>query len=586
MEMKENYLASKKTIGLGNIEIAEFVKNHSIYVDKTKAIFDLFHEDFNRFYITRPRRFGKTLLISAMQNILLGRRELFQDCYISSPSARYDWKSSHVIRLDLSSYGMDADKLELGLLEDLNEMGASFGVELKRYSSGQAIIKLIKTLHESYRDIPLPINGEVRNADIPQVAILVDEYDYPLFNLRDTVNQERTRQVLHDFFTAIKSVFDKVRFIFMTGVTKFSGLTISSGMNSLEDITFNPKYSSICGFTETEIDVNFGSYIGSISTSRSRDGNTGSLSSYEDIFAQIMDWYDGYSWDGRKFVINPVSLLNFLRSGQFKRYWYETGGPDFLEQAHLKDDDYFKLFRGNIAFKSEMMSTQVNTMSPLSILLQTGYLTIDRTSDMGDGSDDKVYLLTIPNREVRRSYADDYLIPKLFPLASDADKSGIVKRYIDFANAFRACDAEKTSELMSYIYADIAHQTTEHTESFYASHLVPALYYINGVTISQDSSGGGDADCVVLTLEGKIFVIEVKYQTYGNGKVRPVPADANDKKLKRLLDNGVRLAFRQIFRRGYALRFRGRGKEVIAVAVSVAGRIGVKIEFKTIERKP
>jgi hypothetical protein len=485
--------------------------------------------------------------------------------------------------LDLSSYGIDAETFELDLLSDLNDRADSFGFELKRHSSGPAIVKLIQTLYDSHEDIPLPLKGKNRKPDIPQVAVLVDEYDFPLFNLRNKKNFDRIREILHGFFAALKTVFDKIRLLFMTGINNFSGITISSGMNSIRDITFNPKYSAICGFTETEIETNFGPLIQSASAGRTRTGFMEPEEAYESLFGRIMEWYDGYSWDGNKTVLNPESLLNFLATNEFTRYWYNTGGPDFLEQANLKDEDYFKLFSGDTDFRREMISTETNIMSPPSILLRTGYLTIDRISALNDGSDDRIFLLKILNKEVRRSYADDYLIPRLFPSTSIDGKSGIIRRYIDFAVAFHVCDSERSSSIMSYIYADIAHQTTEHSESFYASHLVPALYYIDGVTTPQDSSGGGDADCVVQTRDGKIFVIEVKYHKYGDPKKRSSPANADDKKIRKLLDNGVRLAFNQIFDQGYALRILGRGQEVIAVAVSVVGRIRVKIEFKKVK---
>ncbi|MDR1040328.1 MAG: AAA family ATPase [Deltaproteobacteria bacterium] len=631
------------SLGIGESVFQNFIYDNYVYVDKTRLILSLLTQKPRRFFLTRPRRFGKSLLVSTIEDILHGKKELFKNTYISSPEAKYDWPRCHVIRLDMSSFGNNWQKFDDTLTNGIRDIAEMHGVHLKEIESGPAIIQLINTLFRSFQDIPLVINDRITTIlpEVPTVAVLIDEYDFPLAtNYKNTEMLSTIRDQLYQFYAQLKSVLGKVGFLFITGITKFKMLTSSSGMNAVKDISFRPAYATICGFTREEIEKNFKDYLVSAHKELMDQNELSRLSKPSNALDMIMEWYDGYTWDGETSVLNPESVLNFFDINYFGRYWYDTGGPNFLEQLQLRDKDFFKTFAKNVSYKGTINLADIGNLTPLSSLLQTGYLTIRKPTDPDRRHLKNTFDLVIPNKEVRMSYAEDYLIGRLYP---DFDRNSVageklIERYKDFCRALNDLQPREAEKQLSSIFASLPHvhhpkNNIADREFFYKSHMLPALYYADAIVTAEKREAGGDPDFVLEMRQGNVLVMEVKYgklansddsenrrapsshqgsadafpaggqgrdsaEAYSGAAIRrgsrartslPIKMELRAKKAEKaekakmietLLDDGIRRAFRQIHEKQYARGYLGGKNAVYAVAVSIAGRFHVKIEFE------
>jgi hypothetical protein len=633
----------EESLAIGESDFETLIDAGSVYVDKTRIIHYLLTRKYRRFFLTRPRRFGKSLLLSTIEDIFHGKEELFNDMFISGSEAKYDWPKCHVIRLDMSSFGNNPQKFDANLTGMLQKIADKHGVRLTLDGSGPALVELILSLYSSFRNTPLVINADVTDIlpDTRKIAILIDEYDFPLItNYKNIEMFQSIKDQLYQFYAQLKSVLKYIGFLFITGITKFRVLTSSSGLNSVRDISYDRQYATICGFTREEIRKHFNAFLISAHEDLMSQRILGRLSKPTNALDMIMEWYDGYTWDGVTSMLNPESVLNFFLNNDFGRYWYDTGGPNFLEQLQLKDDTFFELFAKNVSYKGTISLADIGTLTPLASLLQTGYLTIRKPLGHEDGQKKNIYDLVIPNKEVRMSYAEDYLIGRLYPdIASDSEaRKSLIDRYKGFCKALGAIQSEKAAEQLSSIYATFPHvfhpdKSIVDREFFYKSHMLPALYYADAIVTAEKREAGGDPDFILEMRCGDIFVMEVKYSkppdspdsgTVGTttavvGAVADIQANdsagtlslkgqaldsalppsgaspsldsagasslrrENDPKImdiEKLLDGGIRRAFKQIRDRQYARKYLGGDNAVYAVAVSVAGRFHVKIEFE------
>ncbi|MDR1039081.1 MAG: AAA family ATPase, partial [Deltaproteobacteria bacterium] len=387
----------------GHTNFSKLIRHGDIYIDKTGIIQTLLTDKFDTVLLNRPRRFGKSLLISTIEHILKGDKEKFNTLDIGSDDSGYDWKSSHVIRLDMSNYGIDAKTLDQNLSVRLGKIAKQSGVVLGSTGSGAILGELIEELYDNYKSIPLKRADDIVSAEIPDVAVLIDEYDFPLvMNLNDPKALNEMRKFFAVFYASLKGASEMTRFVFITGITRFEEFTSFSGMNRFGDISFDPKYSEICGFTKNEIKNNFNDDLNKAYELLKTDKSLGCPNSPEEILSLLLDWYDGYSWDGKNRVLNPVSVLYFFDSFGFGRYWYDTGAPSFLQELQIKDENYFNNFSNSSDFRVSISYPQTKKISPASTLLATGYLTVDKAEGGTPKSHvDKTYHLAIPNMEVR-----------------------------------------------------------------------------------------------------------------------------------------------------------------------------------------
>ena len=372
MNVLGGFMTSLKKLPLGLQDFAEIIESGCLYIDKTAYIHRLVTTSKLNF-LSRPRRFGKSVLLSTFEALFRGRRELFQGLYIAE---RWDWTPFPVIRLDM--LGIESHNVAV-LAENLNE-------RLDEQALIHGVVLTKKRAPNRFRELILAL------AQRGQVVVLIDEYDKPI--LDHIVNSKRVKankQFLATFYAVLKSVETKLRFLFLTGVSKFTQVSLFSELNNLMDLTLHSGYAGIAGYTEDEVNRDLSPYL-----AQPIDGLDG-----DRLRDKIRTWYNGYSWDGKTRVYNPVSLLNLLEQRRFGSFWFSTGTPKFLLElirvGNLKVPDLDRIEIEEFS----MQGFDPEKIDPISLLFQTGYLTIQGIDkdDMGD-----TYFLGYPNLEVKRAF--------------------------------------------------------------------------------------------------------------------------------------------------------------------------------------
>ncbi|KZX10283.1 ATP-binding protein [Methanobrevibacter curvatus] len=372
-------MIEKDELSLGIATLNDIIENNKIYVDKTEIIEKFIGLKRKYYFLSRPRRFGKSLLVNTLKELFEANKELFKGLYIYD---KWDWTISYpVIHLDLSKLkSNNKETLEISLNFYLDRIAKNFNITLQGSYSNDKFTELIEEVSKSF--------GK-------NVVVLIDEYDKPIINnISDKKLSEDIRDGLKDFYAALKGADSKLEFVFITGVTKFTKVSIFSDLNNLVDLTMDPICSKICGYTHTELEKNFKNNI--INSGKNYNLLENQLIDY------IKDWYDGYSWDGENFLYNPFSILSFFHYNTFNTYWFETGTPSFLMDIIKLDNNVNLLFNNNLTLSGTYPSFDINNFDLKTILLQSGYLTIkDKKLSPGELP---IYNLDFPNKEVKESF--------------------------------------------------------------------------------------------------------------------------------------------------------------------------------------
>jgi hypothetical protein len=368
---------AEKKLPIGIQDFTEIISGDYVYVDKTEYYHRLITEG-KYYFLSRPRRFGKSLLISTLKAIFEGKRDLLEGLWIHDkmdPIA-IGWEPRPVIMLDFTRISKIAVRLEDGIALALNQIAETYGLSLTSETNAGRLQELIGLM------------GNER-----KVAILVDEYDKPLIdNIDNPALVEVNRQVLKDMYSVIKGNDRNIAFFMLTGVTKFSQVSIFSDLNNLRDITLSPSFSQMLGYTQAEIQQYFPVHLGKLIAAWS--------DTYPDVMAEMKAWYNGYSWDGTNDVYNPFSILNLFVNNEFGEYWFATGTPTFLMKL-IKTRAYNVMDLQNkeismYAFnKFDLERIEIN-----SLLFQTGYLTIKEKNSL-----EQYVTLDFPNREVANAFS-------------------------------------------------------------------------------------------------------------------------------------------------------------------------------------
>lgn len=367
----------KLPIGIQDFE--KIITNGYTYVDKTKLIYQLIarHEPY---FLSRPRRFGKSLLVSTIHALFSGKRELFKDLWIEDSA--WDWAIYPIIRLDMSTINnKTTEMLELDLIRALNEIAVEYDITLSGVSAANYLENLIKQLSISQK-----------------VVVLIDEYDKPLIdNIENLEIAQKNRNLLRDFYTILKAQDENLRFVFLTGVTKFSTVSVFSGLNNLNDLTMSNDYSTLLGYTKNELDFYFKEDIGEVAAFNKL--------TVEDCYDRIKEWYNGYKFSKYgESLYNPFSTLKLLDSKDFAAHWFETGTPLFLIKLIQKGElDLIDLEQYEVS-ASEFNSFDLEVLPTLPLLYQTGYLTIKAYDPIID-----TFKLDYPNREVAQAFSASIL---------------------------------------------------------------------------------------------------------------------------------------------------------------------------------
>ncbi|MDR0912035.1 MAG: AAA family ATPase, partial [Methanobrevibacter sp.] len=342
-----------KKLPFGVSTFSEMIEDDYIYVDKTKILYNL-TESGKKYFLSRPRRFGKSLLISTLKELFEGNKKLFKGLYIYD---KWDWSQNYpVLNMDMSGRVVRSpERFEASLNTLIDTIAKKEDIELLGNEVKDKFGQLIENISEKH--------GK-------KVVVLVDEYDFPIIdNMSNLDIAEANRETLSDFYQVLKTYDEYIRFIFLTGVSKFVKTSVFSKLNHLDDISIDSRYSSICGYREEDLKEHFSYYIKNLSESQKI--------TYDDAIKRIKKCYDGYSWDGKHFLYNPSSIISTLSKNKFANYWFNTGTPTFLMDLIKRDAIDLGVFMSSeLYFKDEFPTWDLNNINFTTALLQTGYLTI------------------------------------------------------------------------------------------------------------------------------------------------------------------------------------------------------------------
>jgi len=520
-----------KKLPLGIQSFRKIVEEDLLYVDKTRYVYDLIN-GASYYFLSRPRRFGKSLLLDTIGEAMSGDKELFKGLWIYDSG--YAFEKHPVLRLDMSGIANGTPEiLKDSLSFALKIRAADEGFEIAGNAPSDMFQYLIRALHKKYNQA---------------VVVLIDEYDKPLLDHIDDIElAEANRKVLRGFYGILKSMDPYLKLAFITGVSKFTKTSIFSELNNLLDISLTKKYSNICGIALEDLDKYFSGHIGHLSSS-------GDFVDYSSLRDEILTWYDGYSWDGSTRVINPFSLLSFFEQERFSSYWYASGTPKFLIDLIKKDPESYTNLKGMLMTELMLDSAELDNLEAEPLLFQTGYLTVKEVLP-GPGATE--YLLDLPNFEVKEAF-------NLHIISAFTGKSQVrVKQtQAEINKALRSGDLQKFSEIFKRLFASIPYQLHMKSEAFYHSIFYAVMSALDFDIDAEVSVSGGRIDAV-LELDDKVYIFEFKYSGCEPG------ASAEEK--QKIFEKALKKGMDQIKGRGYAKKFSGSGKTVYQAAFAFLG---------------
>ena len=463
---------TRRRLPIGMQTFREVREQDCYYVDKTGYARRLLDEG-KHYFLSRPRRFGKSLFLDTLKELFEGNEPLFEGLAVRDD---WDWSVRHpVLRLDFGSgHYRGPDGLRLELAARLEELEEEAGIDGRPDAPAAARLHyLIKALH--------------RRSGQP-VAVLVDEYDKPILDALDLPDiAQANRDFLRGLYATVKVADADIRFTFITGVTKFSKVSLFSGLNNLKDITLDPRYSAVCGYTDADLDDVFAAELPGLDRER------------------IREWYNGYSWLGAEKVYNPYDILLLFDERRFASHWFETGTPAFLVRTLLKRRVRTTALEDMVG-SSDLLSTfDVDYMATEALLFQTGYLTITGEEDLGGKI---LYRLGYPNREVRQSL-NERLLRALSP---DPSRQG--ERDIRLYGLLQANDFAGIRTFFESFFAGIPYEW--HTkndianyEGYYAS-VFYSHFAALGLDVAVEDSGGSGRLDMAVRFNGHVYLFEFK----------------------------------------------------------------------------
>ena len=463
-------MTARKRLPIGIQTFREIREENYYYVDKTGLIQQLI-ESGKHYFLSRPRRFGKSLLLDTIKELFEGNQPLFQGLAIHDP---WDWSVKYpVLRISFGSGNFrQADYLAQNLMAQFDRFEQQF-----QFHSGYT------TCPERFQALILHAYQQTGKP----VVVLIDEYDKPILDALEYPEVAKAnRDFLRGFYATIKDFDAYIRFSLLTGVSKFSKVSLFSGLNNLEDITLIPRYSSLCGYTDEDIDSVFAAELLGLD----RD--------------EIRSWYNGYNWLGTG-VYNPFDILQLFKNHLFRNYWFETGTPTFLID-HLMKRQVPSIQLDNRLSSSDMLSSfDVGDITTEALLFQTGYLTIKQEENLGG---QYFYTLGYPNREVYQSLNESLLSMLV------RDKSQQVVHSSQLYRLLSQNQIEGLKPLFHSFFASIPHQwyhnnTIQHYEGYYAS-VFYSYFAALGLNITlEDTSNLGRID-MTLKFNQRVYIFEFK----------------------------------------------------------------------------
>ena len=475
-----------QNLPIGISGFPELRKKNCVYVDKTKHVYSLLTTNC-RTFLARPRRFGKSLLVTTLEAALQGKKELFNGLWIANSD--YSWEPKGVIRLDFSQLSIEnKETFKESLFFMLKVIADRNGIELPNDLNVNSALLLIIT------DLCKDRNGE---KGFESVAILIDEYDSPILHtLHNPELAKEIREIMKSFSCVIKGQEVLVQFVFVTGVSAFSKSGLSSGLNNLDNLTMNEDFFDICGYTDAEVDLNFKEHIQRWSDLRKIP--------FEEIRQQLKAWYNGYSFKADTSTIySPFSLTCALHIKELQNFWFESATPQVLLDELRKDaraNEYKLLELDQLRGTGDLLQTfEIESLPLPALLFQMGYLTIDSYNSLS-----RNYQLKYPNLEVRASFLRHIVAlvthkttARINPLIGDIYRILVEEKPIEL------------SSVLTTIISGIPYSLHIEEEKFYHA-LLQTLFFAAGVeTQSERSTSIGRMD-IFLELPNIIYIVELK----------------------------------------------------------------------------
>ncbi len=521
----------KYPIGIQSFD--RIIEDGYVYIDKTDMVYSLVHEG-SIYFMSRPRRFGKSLLVSTLKNYFLGRKELFKGLKIDS--LEKEWKVYPVFHIDFNG----SNFTKQGILE--NRIASYVSDWEKQYSLdagdietdlGNRFMKVLKAAHEQ--------SGR-------RAVVLIDEYDKPILDVLDVDKhlEEEHRNILKAFYSVFKGADEHLQFVFLTGVTKFSQVSVFSGFNQPKDISMHNKYEALCGITQEELDATFREPVESMAEAYH--------CSYDEMRDRLKAQYDGYHFSDRLTdVYNPFSLLNAFDAQRISDYWFKSGTPTYLIRLLSHTDEQMDDITGKFYAPKEFIDYKADVEQPLPMIYQSGYLTI-KAFDM----DFNLFLLDYPNKEVKEGFLT-MVASKYF------DNGDKINPWVREATIFlRKGEVDNfrtglTSFLASIPYTMHRKENERERERYFHYTFYLLLRLLSVYTIyTEKVQSQGRVDCVVETPQ-YVYIFEFK------------------------LDGTADEALRQIEEKGYVREYASDNRKLYKIGAVFSSDTGTISDWKSVE---
>lgn len=486
------------------------IEDDFIYVDKTEFVHEI-AQVRGSYFLSRPRRFGKSLFLNTLKSLFQGKKELFEGLWIYD---KWDFTKIHPV-IHFSFDKMDNKYLERTILNKLNFWAERYSVNLVSIGVRDCFEELLQKVHDKHG----------------RVVLLVDEYDKPIIEFLEFEESGiytkalENQKIMKQFYGVLKASEELLRLTFITGVSKFTKVSIFSDLNHLQDISLDDDFANIVGYTQQELEDNFSEYIDKVANSLKMDRTI--------LLQEMKIWYNGFSWNGTETVYNPFGILNFFKKRKFENHWFSTGTPTFLLNQ-MKKQNIYGVENTRIDIET-IESYDINNLNLIALLFQTGYLTI-KAIDTATG----MFLLDYPNQEVRQSMYR-FMIDGIAP---NPHRFSTNNTMLEITKAFVENDLTKIRSTISSLLADLPYEVYDKKSEGLYHGLLHFIFSLLGVYIkSEVHSSKGRADSVVETAT-HIYIFEFKF------------------------NKTAAEAMQQIKDKKYATKYENSGKTIVGIGVN------------------
>ena len=482
-------MAALKLYPVGIQTFEEIIKRNLLYVDKTEYVYRMTHQGGKYFFLSRPRRFGKSLLTSTFQSYFEGKKELFKGLAIEK--LEKEWTEYPVLHFDLSGgKHLEKDELERYLLYILSENEERFGITSESIDPNIRVNNLITSLYQK--------TGK-------QVVVLIDEYDAPLLDVvHDETKLKVLRNVMRNFYSPLKKCEPYLRFVFLTGITKFSQMSIFSELNNISNISMDDEYAGICGITKEEL---VSQMLADVEALGEKIGKT-----KDETLTALREYYDGYHFsEDSPDIFNPFSLLNAMTKGKLDYYWFASGTPTYLIEMLNKFQVMPSEIGGSEADKSEFDAPTEKMTTIMPLLYQSGYITIK-----GYDPETDLYLLDIPNKEIRVGLYR-CLLPYYIGMNTVKGTTTIAK----MSAAIRHNDIDKALEMLQTYLGTVPYCDNTDYEGHYQQMMYVIFSILDNYVDVEVHTPKGRVDMVLRTAT-HLYLFELKLNKDSNTAMRQI----------------------------------------------------------------